>query len=253
MGIKKTNRLGEIRINNQGLLMKIIRYNGRADIDVQFEDGYTKYNSYYSNFEKGRIRNPYKKDVYGIGYFGEGEGKNNPAYSSWNHMMSRCYSKNRTDSKLSTYNECFVCEEWHNFQNFIKWYNENYYEIENEKMQLDKDILIKGNKIYSPDTCIFVPQRINKLFVKSNKIRGKLPIGVAYHTKNNNYTSHCSINNKNKHLGSFKSPEEAFYAYKEFKENYIKIIANKYKEKYLNIFPEKLYIAMHSYEVEVTD
>ena len=66
--------------------------------------------------------------------------------------------------------DCSVYEGWHNFQNFAKWYEDNYYEIEEEQMHLDKDILVKGNKVYSPDTCVFVPETINGLFVKSNAI-----------------------------------------------------------------------------------
>ena len=86
-------------------------------------------------------------------------------------MLRRCYDE-KLHKKYPTYIDCKVCEEWLNFQNFAKWYYNNYYEIENEKICLDKDILHKGNKIYSPDNCVFVPNNINVLFVKSDKSRG---------------------------------------------------------------------------------
>ena len=116
-------------------------------------------------------------------------------------------------------------------------------------MTLDKDILIKGNKIYSPNTCIFVPQSINTLFIKSDKSRGNLPIGVYYKKQNKKYIAQCKINNEKKYLGSFDTSEEAFQAYKQFKEHYIKQIA----DEYIELIPQELYDAMYNYEVEYED
>lgn len=164
-------------------------------------------------------------------------------------MLRRCYDKKEQEIH-SSYVGCTVCEEWHNFQNFAKWYEENYYEIKNERMHLDKDILFKKNKIYSPDKCVFVPQTINSLFVKCDKLRKDSVIGVQIKKgRKNKYSSVCSVNNKNKTIGYFKTELEAFQAYKEFKENYIKQVANKYKDK----IPEKLYLAMYNWEVEIDD
>lgn len=88
-------------------------------------------------------------------------------YSTWLSMLKRCYNI-EFQFKHSSYIGCSVHEDWHNFQNFAKWYDENYYSIGNERIALDKDILVKGNKIYSPETCIFVPHNINNLFTKGN-------------------------------------------------------------------------------------
>ena len=120
-------------------------------------------------------------------------------------------------------------------------------------MCLDKDILVKGNKIYSPGTCVFVPENINLLFIKSNATRGKYPIGVSYDKSKNKFVSHCN-NGKGKQikLGIFNNSIDAFNAYKEFKENIIKQVADEYKNKYPQ-FPQKLYNAMHKYKVEITD
>lgn len=111
-------------------------------------------------------------------------------------------------------------------------------------MELDKDILIKGNKIYSPETCVFIPSSINKSFETNKKRRGKCPIGV-YETKDNKYASSY----KGKHLGRYQTKEEAFQVYKQFKEKGIKEVADKYKDK----IPNKLYEALYKYEVEITD
>ena len=113
---------------------------------------------------------------------------------------------------------------------------------------MDKDILIKGNKIYSSETCVFVPERINLLFIKNDRIRGDLPIGVSY--DGNRYKSQCK-NGTHKYirLGTYDTPEEAFQIYKQYKENVIKDVANEYKGK----IPEKLYNALMNYKVEITD
>lgn len=164
-------------------------------------------------------------------------------------MMRRAYS-DQFHTKSPSYKEVTVCEEWHNFQNFAKWYDENYYEVEGERMELDKDILVKGNKIYSPKKCIFVPQRINILFVNNKNQRGNLPVGVNLN-KGKFYARGSTINSLNGYelLGSFDKPEEAFVSYKLFKEKYIKEMAEQYKSK----IPYKLYSAMINYTINVDD
>ena len=117
-------------------------------------------------------------------------------------------------------------------------------------MCLDKDILIKGNEIYSPETCIFVPQKINTLFCSSKSSRGSLPIGVTYEKRYDTYVARCNDGNKNTiSLGSFNTPNEAFEKYKEYKECLIKSMADKYKL----YIPKELYDAMYRYKVEIND
>lgn len=171
------------------------------------------------------------------------------SYICWRDMLKRCYSE-KIQEKRPTYKGCTVSKEWHKFSNFKKWYNNNYYEIDKHRMTLDKDILIKNNKVYSEDTCIFVPMNINNLFTRSNSTRNNLPIGVCFDKSKNKYKVTCSVNNgKSKNIGTFNSPDEAFKAYKIFKENYIKQVADIYKE----IIPIKLYNAMYEYEVDAED
>jgi hypothetical protein len=143
-----------------------------------------------------------------------------------------------------------VSEEWLNFQNFAKWYDKNYYEINGEKMEIDKDILVKRNKIYSPETCVFVPKRINLLFVKKDATRGDLPIGVCFFKRDKKYQVNCKDENgKDIYLSRYNNIEEAFEVYKEFKESVIKKVANEYKGK----IPANLYNALINYKVEITD
>lgn len=235
--------------------MKIIVYRNAKDIDVYFSEyDWTFRHSRYETFKNGSIICPYERRFKDIGYLGEGKykfrenNKETRCYREWMKILERGYSKSWKERHL-TYKDCYVCEEWHNFQNFAEWYYNNYYNINEERMEIDKDILYKNNKIYSPDTCIIVPQRINKLFTKSDRIRGDYPIGVHKH-KNGNYVAQCDFNDSRKrYLGCYSTIEEAFNAYKMEKERYIKQVANEYK----SYIPKKLYDAMYEYEVEIND
>ena len=199
------------------------------------------------------LRNPYEPNVYGVGFMGEGihkskiNGKTTREYHAWHSMMDRCYNSKHSE-RYPTYAECEVCEAWHNFQTFAAWYDDNYYEIEGQRMCLDKDILEKGNKVYGPDTCVYAPNYINSLFVKSDATRGDFPIGVT-RIAENKYVSRLDVRGKRRHLGYYETPEEAFFAYKSYKERYIKQVADEYKD----LIPQRLYDAMYEYEVEYED
>ena len=251
---KKDDRTGEIGYNNNGEKMTIVRYGYRMDIDVQFDDGTIVEHRQYSSFLKGQIKNPFSPSVHGVGFMGIGDyksqdenGKETKCHATWKSIHQRCYSS-KLHEKYPTYKGCTVCKEWNNYQEFAKWDNENYYEVGNERMNLDKDILKKGNKVYSPETCIYVPQSINSLFTKCDKVRGELPIGV---TKNRNKFQATLRKGTGKQicLGIYQTAEEAFFAYKKAKEAYIKEVAEEYKDK----IPQKLYEALMNYEVEIDD
>lgn len=251
--MKKINRNGELNTNKYDTKMAIIEYSNANDIVVKFEDGRTV-NSEYKEFKNGSISNPYDKSVYGVGYLGEGDYKVskdkvfNIRYKHWNSMIQRCYDEKYHNKRIS-YKDCTVCDEWLNYQNFAEWYDNNYYEINNEKMHLDKDILHKNNKIYSPNNCIFVPEHINTLFTKRQNDRGEYPIGVHIHKKTGHFEARCSTLEGRIYLGVYDTPTQAYKVYKHFKEKYIKKMADFYKDK----IPIKLFEALYRYEVEITD
>lgn len=236
--------------------MIIIKYKKSTDVDIFFPKyNWTTKNRLYGDFKRGKIKCPYEPRYFGKGYSGEGRynmslnGRMTKVYIVWNSMLQRCYDSNY-HKRHPSYKKCEVCEEWLNFQNFAKWYEENYYEVEGRKMCLDKDILVKGNKIYSPKTCVFVPDNINLLLVKGDIVRGKYPIGVSYHDASNKFIVQChNSGGKRFYLGSFNDEIKAFNAYKTTKENVIKEIADKYK----NQIPKELYEALYLYQVEITD
>ena len=251
--MKKIDRIGEINYNNFGSVMKITNYRKTTDIDVYFEEyNWTKEHTQYNNFKKGNVKCPYERRFYNKGYIAEGKYKvkinRKPTkhYQTWQAMLKRAYDP-KYIQKYPTYKGCKVYPEWHNFQIFSEWLDENYYEIEGERMELDKDILIKGNKIYSPENCVFVPRSINTLFIKSNGRRGNLPVGVTH--LNKKYRACYNMDGKLKYLGCYNTPDEAFKVYKNFKEKHIKEIAEEYK----NVIPQKLYEAMLRYEVDIDD
>ena len=204
--------------------------------------------------------NPYFKSLYGVGFYGgeipkSSTDKDYKCYNTWHGMIERCYS-NKYVEKRRTYLDCYVCEEWHNYQNFKKWFDKNIIELKdkNERICLDKDILHKGNKCYSPENCCFVPNEINVLFTKTDKNRGDCPIGVTYNKRLQKYIAQCSEKigrekKQQKHLGVFNSTQEAFLAYKKYKESYIKKVADKYKGQ----IKDNVYEALYKWEVEIND
>lgn len=179
------------------------------------------------------------KLIHGIGYKGAGNHLcNTKCYKTWYGILDRIYS-----GKQTVYLDCSIDKRWHNFQVFADW----YYKNNKPGWALDKDILVKGNKIYGPDTCCYVPKFINTLFVLQKSKRTDLPIGVSKH--GNKYRAMFCEYNSPKHLGDYETPIEAFKVYKEHKENYIKQQADLNKE----ILPDNVYQAMMNYEVEITD
>ena len=255
--MSKETRLGEARMMNCGEIAFIVNYTHCKDITVQFKTTGELVKTTYSNFKKGGVKSHFTPSVYGVGIIGneklrDENGEIYESYKRWTEMLWRCYS-DECQKKRPTYKGCTVCKEWLNYSNFKKWFNDNYYEMEGERMDLDKDILVKNNKIYAPDTCVFVPQNINILFIKHNKARGKYPIGVYKPNNSNKFKAQCNTfyngKKQKKYLGLYNTIEDAFNAYKQFKEKYIKQIADEYKDK----IPDKLYEAMYNYKVEITD
>ena len=147
---------------------------------------------------------------------------NTKAHRTWQSMLSRCYSESYR-RKFTSYIGCTVCNEWLTFSNFKKWFEEHYV----DGWELDKDILVKGNKVYGPDTCCFVPQELNSVILKSNRSRGEYPIGVSLESKRNKFRSRCNDPIRNiqiEHYG-FLTPEDAFEQYEQLK-NKVDVIEN---------------------------
>lgn len=149
-------------------------------------------------------------------------------------MIRRCYDLNKKELYSAYFGKCDVCEEWHNFQNFAKWYEDNFYQVGTERMHIDKDILFKDNRLYSPETCILVPQRINMLFMKKPNKAG-LPTGI----KKAGRGKYDAWYNE-EFLGKYDALEDAVIAHDNKRKEAIKAVANEYKD----VIPERLYVAL---------
>ena len=234
-------RLGEINTNTYGTPMKIVAYRNWDDIDIEFLDDfhYIKEHQTYSNFKNGGVRNPYDRTVFGVGYAGVGDYlltdvKPTKAYMIWYQLMNRCYNPKEAKNRKSYYGIVTICPEWHNFQNFAKWYTENYYEVEG-RIHVDKDILFPDNKEYHPDKCLLVPQRINEMF-RTKKNKHGLPTGIGRNGNSNRYRARYN----GKELGTFDTLEEAVAKHTEAKRKHIREVAEEYK----SIIPTKVYDAL---------
>lgn len=185
--------------------------------------------------------------VYGVGYWGmPNVDVHDNTYIRWYNMLGRCYSE-KYQKRQPSYIDCSVCDEWHNFSNYKKWIEENYYTVDDEAMEVDKDILHKGNTVYSPDNCIFVPKSINGLFVNAKASRGDCPIGIDRIKAG--FRVRLNHGGKQTIFGCYDNIVDAFEKYKEEKEKLIQEVAEKYRGK----IPQKLYDAMMNWVVEYDD
>lgn len=231
--------------NNSGNCV-VVNYTNYDDVTVKFvETGYeTK--TRMDNLKLGKVKDYLHPSIYGKGILGEGfKQSDNQSYSFqlWKNMLKRCYSE-VSFKKSPSYEQCLTSETFNHYQQFKTWCNQQL-GFGNTGWELDKDILVKGNKVYSEDTCCFVPKEINLLLVKHDKGRGNYSLGVDYHKSRKQFRARCS----DKHLGWFNTEIEAFNAYKTAKEDYIKSLANKWKDQ----IDPKVYEALMKYEVEITD
>lgn len=177
-------------------------------------------------FERGTICGFGINDIPELTFYKTEEGKTEliQAYKTWTGIIDRCYRPGH-EVKFKAYADCSVCKEWKYFSNFKKWFDENYI----EGFDIDKDILIKGNKVYSPEACCFVPRVINLIFAKNKTRKSNLPRGVKYKKYGNRYSAEISIDNKNKLIGYFKDVDSAAEAYNQARKEYISEIADRYK------------------------
>jgi len=190
--------------------------------------------------------------VYGVGINDWGGnvrvgGKLIKEYQLWQNMLQRCFDEKYKQNQ-PTYEGVTCSKDWLSMTKFV----EDVSQMRGfgfDGWALDKDILQKGSKLYSKDACCFVPQEVNNLLTKSDRIRGEYPVGVNFHKATGKFKAYLNINGKAKHLGYFTTPEEAFQAYKTAKEAYTKVVAQKWQ----HLLDERVFQALLAYEVNIDD
>ena len=196
------------------------------------------------------------KLVYGVGY-NEGKypatvgKKNTKEYKLWKGMLERCYSE--IYYSRHTYIGCTISENFKSYTFFYEWYQKQVGVFDKDSnghcFEIDKDILIKGNKLYSEDTCVFVPAKINAMLIGCKSARGLSPIGTHLVKKLGKYEAYARIDGVRTSLGYYDTSLEAFSVYKAAKESYIKQVAEQYKSQ----IDPRAYKALLEYEVNIED
>ena len=232
---------------------KIVKYNDNRNVEVQFlKTGYEA-TLELVQVKRGNVKDPYLPSVCGVGILGAKypitiNGILTKEYTLWCSMLKRCYS-NAYKKRQPTYEGCEVSNNFKSYEYFYEWCHKQI-GFSNKDWQLDKDLLTKGNKVYSENTCIFIPAEINLVLVKREALRGTHPIGVRWHKRDKAFVAKVNKNKgKQEYLGYFKTELEAFKAYKTAKESFIKEQANKWKSQ----IDDRAYEALMSYEVNIDD
>lgn len=231
----------------------MLKYNGSKDVEIQFlKTGYRKV-AEMKEVRSGEIKDPYLASVFGVGVLGtkyssKVNGIQTKEYVLWCGMLQRCYS-DTYKKKRPTYEGCKCSDNFLHYEYFYEWCHKQV-GFNNEGWHLDKDLLTKGNKVYSENSCVFIPAEINTLLIKSTASRGEHLIGVHWSNTNKAFRARvCKNKGRREYLGSFKTEIEAFNAYKIAKESFIKEQAEKWKSQ-IDI---RAYQALMNYTVDIDD
>ena len=232
---------------------KILKYNDKENVEIQFLNTGFKMVARFTNIKSGSIKDPYVPLVYGVGVSGikypsKLNGRNTREYDLWHSMLQRCYS-DTYKNKYPTYEGCKCSENFKSYEYFYEWCHKQI-GFGVADFELDKDLLVKGNKVYSENVCVFIPSEINSLLTKRTASRGNHLIGVCWSNANKAFVAQVRKNKgKREWLGCFNTELEAFNAYKQAKESFVKEQANNWKSQ----IDERAYNALMSYEVNVND
>lgn len=246
-GNRFTDRTGHKNISNEGYEMEIISYRSSSDMTIRFNDERNTIKSQvaYKEFKNGSVKNPFHKRILGRGYFGEGEytarvdGKMTKCYNNWFNMFNRCYGEKTTVA----YSKVEVDEKWNNYQVFARWFYQNYDLNTMKDWDLDKDLLSGNNKIYSEQTCVFLPKELNGLLTTNISSSTGYPKGV--YPKDGKFESAIQKHGKQVYLGFFNTPQEAHEVYMKAKKEYLTEVSDKWR----GILSDRVCDAIENYDI----
>ena len=251
--MEKHLNVGDVLLSNNYGMFRVVEIKNCNNATIEFLATKNLESSRVADIKRGNVKDYYSESIFNVGVVGKKyktrkDKKILKEYVTWINMLKRCYDEKLHD-KNKTYMKCEVSDNFKHYENFYEWCNKQI-GFNNSSWHLDKDLLIKGNKVYSEDTCVFLPQEINKALIKADKIRGDLPIGVYAHKKANKYMAQiCNGNRNQRYLGLFDTELEAFNAYKTAKEAYLRELSERYKHQ----IDPRAYEALMNYEVEIDD
>lgn len=213
---------GTTHVMKNGSTLTIVDYINGHSVEYLFEKTGFSGSCESVQIRRGNVKDRLEPVTFGIGYIGAGPytSRNSPkARNAWFNMLARCYGDD-AHVKSPSYCGVTVCPEWHNFQSFAKWFNDNYPSSGGE-YQLDKDLKVLNNKIYSPDTCLMVKPEVNAFLTDRCSLRGANPIGVHVDTESGKYASQITnqITKKKEHLGYFADQGSAHNAWRKAKSS----------------------------------
>lgn len=208
--------------------LEIVEWCNARDVKVKFLGYDHIVTTQSSHIRRGSVKNVMLPTMAGVGYIGLGnysQAKHLDAYTAWNSMLQRCYNK-KYQEKHPSYVDCYVCDEWCNFQNFAKW----FYDVSNYEagLYLDKDIICQGNKEYAPDKCSFVTAETNAVTTSCMRARGEYMLGANWAEDRKKFRAASNDGNGNLvQLGSYGTELEAHEAYKAHKYDVLEALADK--------------------------
>lgn len=263
-GYNRVIQEGQEYISNFGERFEVVKYYNSRNIWIRFLDNpnYTpdlciKVSS--SNYIlKGSVRNPYRVNsyggIFGIEYSSQLEDKRLcPFYNKWKGILERCFSKTYHKNK-PTYKDCCVSTYFKYFPNFKNWCLHYLQDLEDKDItnyEIDKDLIFKGNKVYSEITCNLIPRELNVILTNRKRFRGDYKVGVTYHQRDKHFRASISIKGKIVFIGSFDTEDEAFLEYKNYKEDYLKHLGEYYYNK--GLINKQVKFLVDSFKVEELD
>lgn len=249
MGNRPSMFVGDVYKSNRFGYFKVLEYINHKEVFIKFLNTGYVVKVTASNIRKGLVKDKLMPFVVGKGFCSipttSDKGVVLKEYRIWISMLTRCYDEKYL-SKYPTYKDCTVSDTFKDFRLFREWFKSQVFI---DGYVLDKDLLIKGNKVYSEETCCFVPEVVNLLILNNKSSRGDYPVGV---TKVGENRFRVRLNKGVgfvKHLGYFYTPEEAFQAYKEAKEAHIKVVAERWKDQ----IDHRVYNALINWSVSIDD
>jgi hypothetical protein len=207
--------------------LEVTRYCNSENVTIRFIGYDHEVKTTAGNIRKGKVKNLMLPAVYGVGYIGVGDysfSRDKKAGATWNNILTRCYSEVE-HKRRPTYIGCAVIPEWLNFQNFAEW----FYDTSNYQpgLYIDKDLKVQGNKVYGPDTCLFVTPEVNQAVLMSDATRGACKLGVCLDSSRGLYVASVKVSGKKKFLGRFKDENTAHETYKIEKYAQLRLLAAK--------------------------